>query len=102
MSYRTKAYVIWQGRISTEKIPTCEARLINMLRKENPVVCEILDKDALGELAWRPSSSYILTAVMEVALVDMREALDAQDVVDLPPVVNPFKDGVPLNLQDYK
>lgn len=37
MSDRTKPYVLWQGRISTEKIPTCEARLINMLRKENCV-----------------------------------------------------------------
>lgn len=66
-------------------------------------MCEILDKDALGKLAWRTSSSHILTAVMEVALIAMRDELDTRDVIDLPPVGSPFSDGkVPLNLQDYK
>lgn len=73
MTAQTKPYVLWQGRV-----PTCNARLINMLRKENPIICEVEDWDALGTLAWRAAAPHILDAVTAVALVGMREELDAR------------------------
>ncbi len=75
---RTKAYVLWQGHVSTEKF-SCEARLIDMHRKEHPLICELLDKDALGAPAWREKPD-VLEIVMAVALITMREALDAHDI----------------------
>jgi len=85
MSDRTSAYIIWQGRVSTEKIPACDARLVNVLRKTDTIVCEILDKDHLGAPMWRPAPQ-ALPVVMEFALIAMHTQLTKDDVLDLPHV----------------